>query len=151
MARKARAAADDKMIHALACGATVEATARQAQVSEATVYRRLKEAEFRKRLAQARADMVNRTAGTLTAAAMESIRTLLDLQKASAPPSIRLGAARAILEWGMKVRGETGADEHFEAMQERLRTLFDQNREPSGPKPNHWSMIDEVNGPGTDE
>jgi hypothetical protein len=48
--------------------------------------------------------MASRSAGLLTAAASESVRTLLTLQKDPAPPAVRLGAARAILELGIKVR-----------------------------------------------
>src|SRR5262245_53133480 len=94
----------ETLILALACGATVEAAARQCQVSERTVYRRLEDSAFRQRVQEARAEMVKRSAGMLTAAAGESVRTLLSLQKESVPPAVRLGAARAVLELGIKVR-----------------------------------------------
>ena len=97
-------AADESLILALACGATIEAAARQCGVSDRTIRRRLSEPAFLARLQQARADMVKRSAGLLTAAAGESVRTLLALQKESAPPAVRLGAARAVLELGVKVR-----------------------------------------------
>ncbi len=97
-------AADEPLILALACGATIEAAARQCGVSDRTIRRRLSEPAFLARLQQARADMVKRSAGLLTAAAGESVRTLLALQKESAPPAVRLGAARAVLELGVKVR-----------------------------------------------
>ena len=41
--------------------------------------------------------------GALTAAATEAVRTLLELQKAAAPPAVRLGATRSILEIGIKL------------------------------------------------
>ncbi len=47
--------------------------------------------------------MVKRSAGMLTAAAGEAVRTLLSLQKESVPPAVRCGA-RAVLEIGIKVR-----------------------------------------------
>ncbi|MCI0702330.1 MAG: hypothetical protein L0241_14705 [Planctomycetia bacterium] len=40
----------------------------------------------------------------LTAAANQSVSTLLALQKESVPAPVRLGAARAVLELGIKVR-----------------------------------------------
>src|SRR5207237_1099554 len=80
---------------ALACGATVEAAARQFDLSERTVYRRLKDPAFQARLKQVRTDMVRRSAGLLSAASGEAVRTLLALMKASAPPATRLGAAAA--------------------------------------------------------
>jgi hypothetical protein len=120
MTRKGRRAADERLMLGLACGATVEAAARQAGVSESTAYRRLAEPEFQRRLQRLRADMVQRTAGTLTAAASEAVRTLLDLQKPAAPPPVRLGAARAVLEIGMKVREVAELEERLAALEERM-------------------------------
>ncbi len=94
----------EMLVLALACGATVEAAARQCQVSESTVYRRLRDSKFKARVQEARGEMVRRSAGMLTAAAGESVRTLLALQKESITPAVRLGAARAVLELGIKVR-----------------------------------------------
>jgi hypothetical protein len=99
-----RKKADESLVLALACGATVETAARQCQLSIRTIYRRLKEAEFCARVREARADMMQRSAGMLTAAAGESVRTLLSLQKDSMPPPVRLGVAQAVLEIGIKVR-----------------------------------------------
>jgi hypothetical protein len=104
MADSHRKRNEDALLLALACGATVEAAARQCGLSDRTVYRRLKDPEFRSRLQSVRADMVQRAAGMLTAAAGEAVRTLLALQKESAPPAVRLGAARAVLELGLKIR-----------------------------------------------
>jgi len=45
---------EESLLLALACGATVEAAARQCGFSDRTVYRRLQEPEFKKRLEQVR-------------------------------------------------------------------------------------------------
>src|SRR5436190_16194956 len=95
---------EDALLLALACGATVEAASRQCDLTERTVYRRLADPAFKARLQELRADMVRRSAGMLTAAAGASVQTLLSLQKDSAPPAVRLGAARAVIELGVKVR-----------------------------------------------
>jgi hypothetical protein len=95
---------DESLILALACGASVEVAARQCKVSERTIYRRLKDAAFLAEVREARAEMVKRSAGMLTAASGEAVRTLMSLQKDSMPPAVRLGAARAVLEIGIKVR-----------------------------------------------
>jgi AcrR family transcriptional regulator len=92
------------LINALVCGATVEAAAQKAGVSKATVYRRLKDQEFQRLLQQTLADMVKRTAGSLTALGQESVRTLAELLKPPTPATVRLGAARAVLESGLKLR-----------------------------------------------
>lgn len=99
-----RRKADDRLLMALACGATVESAARQAGIGETTVYRRMRDPAFKTRLREVQADILQRTAGALTAAATESVRTLLELQKPGTPPATRLGAARAVLEIGLKVR-----------------------------------------------
>jgi hypothetical protein len=95
---------EDPLILALACGGLDRGPARQCKLNERTVYRRLEDPVFKARVQEARGEMVKRSAGMLTAAAGESVRTLLSLQKDSAPPAIRLGAARAVLELGIKVR-----------------------------------------------
>src|SRR5262249_36316021 len=105
------------------CGATVEAAARAAGVSEATAFRRLREPAFRARLQGVRADMVQRTAGALTAAAAEAVRTLLALQGASEPPAVRLGAARAVLEIGLKLREAAELEARVAALEQQLQAV----------------------------
>jgi hypothetical protein len=109
----------ETLVLALACGATVEAAARQANVSDRTVYRRLKSPKFRAQVREARSEMVKRAAGMLTAAAGESVRTLLSLQKESVAPAVRLGAARAVLELGIKVREMVELEARIGALEEQ--------------------------------
>jgi hypothetical protein len=104
MAKARRKKNEDSLLLALACGASVETAAKQCGICERSVYRRLEEPAFNARLQELRSDMVKRAAGMLTAAATEAVRTLLSLQKDSAPPAVRLGAARAVLELGIKIR-----------------------------------------------
>ena len=120
MTDKSRKKAEDALLLSLACGATVENAARQCGLSERTVYRRLSEPAFRQRLQQLRTDMIQRTAGALTAAATEAVRTLLELQKAAAPPAVRLGAARSILEIGIKLREAADLEERLSALEQQL-------------------------------
>ena len=89
---------EDALLLALACGATVEAAARQCGIAERTAYRRLQDPQYANRLRELRSEMATRATGALTAASTESVRTLLHLQKESQPPAVRLGAARAVLE-----------------------------------------------------
>jgi hypothetical protein len=106
---------------ALACGATAESAARQVNISESTVFRRLRNTEFSQQLQQTKSEMVQRTASMLTASGMESVKTLLELQKASNTGPVRLGAARAVLEIGMRAR-EFAELEGRLAMLEQLAT-----------------------------
>jgi hypothetical protein len=120
MTDQPRKKAEDALLLALACGASVDQAARQCGLSIRTVYRRLAEVDFRRRLQALRSDMVSRTAGTLTAAATEAVRTLLELLKSSASDAVRLGAARSVLEMGMKVREAADLEERLAALEQQL-------------------------------
>ena len=85
--------ADDALVLALACGLSAEQAAKQAGVSPATVYRRLQEPAFQQRAEELRHEMLARAAAMLTAAGVESVRTLADLLKSSYAPTVRLNAA----------------------------------------------------------
>jgi hypothetical protein len=63
--------------------------------------------------------MVQRTAGALTAAGSEAVRTLLALQKETVPPAVRLGAARAVLELGAKMRETAELEARIQALEEQ--------------------------------
>jgi hypothetical protein len=117
MARGGRKAADERLLQARACGATVEVAARAVGVSEATAYRRLRDPDFEQRLQVLRDDMVQRTSGTLTAAAGEGVKALLALVKEGTPPAVRLGAARALIELGLKVRAQAELEQRIAALE----------------------------------
>jgi hypothetical protein len=110
---------EDALLQALACGASAETAARQCQISARSVYRRLKDPAFRAKLQALRADMVQRSSGLLTAAAGEAVRTLLSLQKESVAPAVRLGAARAVIELGIKVRELADLEARIVALEEQ--------------------------------
>ncbi len=121
MPQRGRRQADQLLLVALACGATVEAAAQKAGLSQATVYRRLRDPEFKERIQDVQSDMVKRASGTLTAAGMEAIKTLLALlQSSSTPAGVRLGAARAVLELGGKLRDSVELEERLRALEERV-------------------------------
>ncbi len=120
MPQRGRRNVNELLLMTLACGATVEAAAQKVGVGRATVLRRLKEPEFCARLQQVRSDMVTRTAGMLTAAAGEAVKTLLELQKNTVSPATRLGAARSILEIGIKVRESADLEARLAALEEQM-------------------------------
>jgi hypothetical protein len=111
---------DAGLVLALACGASPENAAQKAGLSLRTVYRRLAEASFRDQVRQVRAEMVQRAAGLFTAAGMAAIRTLTTLQESAALESVRLGAARAIIELGCKLRDTVELTERIAALEARL-------------------------------
>jgi hypothetical protein len=119
MPHSGRRNADEILLLVLACGATAEAAAQKAGVSKTTVHRRLNDPEFRRRLQQARAEMLQRTTAALTASSMEAVKTLVELQGPKIPPSVRLGAARAVLELGTKLRETVELEERVRALEMR--------------------------------
>ncbi len=130
MTQRGRRHTDQLLVMALACGATVEKAAASAVLGEATVYRRLKDPEFQEQLRKTKAEMVTRTAGMLTAAAGEAVKTLLALQKDSIPPASRLGAAKAILELGVHLRQSAELEERIAALESQIA---ESNQPPTFP------------------
>ena len=120
MPQQGKRQADLQLLTALACGATVEQAAAKTKLSESTVYRRLKDPAFLQRLQALKAEMVQRAAAMLTAAAMESVKTLLELQKSTNTGAVRLGAARSVLEMGVKLREVADLERRIVALEEQL-------------------------------
>jgi hypothetical protein len=120
MAGHGRHGADEALLLALACGATVEAAAAKAGVGVRTAYRRRADPAFRRRLQDLRGDMVQRASGALTAAALEAVRTLAELQRAPHPPAVRVAAARAVLEQSRQQREAAELKVRLAALEERL-------------------------------
>lgn len=118
--RRGKEASDEKLLIALACGATAAKAAHDADVSVRTVERRLAEPDFQARLRHLRGDMLERAGGALVAAAMKSVQTLLMLQDVSQPPATRLGAAKAILELGLKIREVAELEVRLRELEERV-------------------------------
>jgi hypothetical protein len=58
--------------------------------------------------------------GRIGHATGEAVRTLLELLKPVMPAAVRLGAARAVLEIGMKVREVADLEERLAALEQRM-------------------------------
>ena len=115
--------ADSGLILALACGASPESAAQKAKVSLRTVYRRLAEPAFRDQVEEMRAEVARRTAGLLTAAGIASVKTFTTLQESATSESVRLGAARAVVELGLKLREATNLADRVAALEALLRQV----------------------------
>ena len=89
-----------------------------------TVYRRLQEASFRQQVQAIRTEMLQRVAGMLTAAGLAAIKTLTKLQDGAASESVRLGAARAIIELGCKIRETIEVTERLGVLEKQLAQLL---------------------------
>jgi hypothetical protein len=95
--------AEDSLVFALASGATVEDAAERCAIDVKTVRRKLADATFRERVRAARAELTERACGLLTAAGLEAVQVLSRLM-AGGPPAVRLSAAKAVLDLGVKLR-----------------------------------------------
>jgi hypothetical protein len=120
MSQKGRISVDQKLVLALVCGASLESAARQAGISERTAYRRKRNPAFQAQLRAARQEIVQRTATMLTAAATESVKTLLRLQGDGIPYAVQLGAAKAIIDLGARLREHSELYDRVAAIEERL-------------------------------
>jgi hypothetical protein len=95
--------ADSGLALALAAGWTVTEAAKAAQISERTAHRRLEDHTFRRLVAEFRRQMVDAAVGKLANTSARAVKTLSNLLTAESE-SVRLGAARSILELGAKLR-----------------------------------------------
>lgn len=119
MAGRGRKSADDALALALAAGSTVAAAATRAGVSERTVYRRLEDVAFRHHVTSTRTQFVSQTVGLLADAMTEAARTLRELLMAESD-AVRLGAARAILDAGVKLRESEELAERIALLESHL-------------------------------
>lgn len=99
----------------------------QAKVSERTIYRWLADPTFAGRMESARAELVSRTSGMLTSFGLAACVTLykLMMDDISTPASLRLSAARTILELGARLR-------EVASLEERLARLEASVEDPAG-------------------
>jgi hypothetical protein len=116
--RRKRRKGEAALLLALAGGRTVRAAARAAGVGERTAARRLADPAFRRQVAELRAEMVERALGRAArgmSAAADTLRQLLRAEK----ESVRLGAARALLELTVRLREGVELEQRLRALEER--------------------------------
>ncbi|MGL6074905.1 MAG: hypothetical protein ACRC8S_12155 [Fimbriiglobus sp.] len=114
---------DESLLTLLACGATVEQAAKQTGFSARTIHRRLEDFAFQTRLEQFRQEILGRSAAMLTAAGVEAVRTLVELQKPSHPAMVRLSAARSVLDLGVKLRSLVEVEGRIQDLESRIAEL----------------------------
>jgi hypothetical protein len=88
------------LVAALATGKSYREAAEAAHVSVRTVERRMAEQEFRGEVARARESLVERALARAADSMGDAITTLQTLMHASESDSVKLRAARTILEFG---------------------------------------------------
>lgn len=129
MAASGRRNADDRLALLLAAGKTVADAAETAGVSQRTAFRRLDDAEFRAGVTTLRGEMIGRAVGRLADASTKAVETLTALLTSDSA-TVRLGAARSILELGTKLREATEIEERLTALEEKASA---KHSKPAGP------------------
>jgi hypothetical protein len=117
VAHRGRRNADEALAVALASGQTLRDAAGTAGVSERTATRRWADPVFRRRVAELRGELVGRSLGCLADGMAEAAGVLRQLLSAQSE-SVRLGAARSLLELGVKLRESVEIEERLRAVEE---------------------------------
>lgn len=122
MAGGSRANARAAVIAALAAGLTIRETAQQTGVSEGTIYRWRRKPDFTKAVESARSELISNTVGRLSDSATAAVAVLRRLLSEDTPPSVRLGAARAILEMASRYRESEELERRLTVLEEAVAT-----------------------------
>lgn len=107
------------LLAALAAGQTIRDAAKAAGISERTASRHMEDPAFRQQVQEARAEIIARAASQLADAATDAATTLRGLLAAESD-AIKLGAARAILELGTKLRESVELEQRLAALEAGL-------------------------------
>ncbi|HKB04041.1 MAG TPA: hypothetical protein VKD90_17595 [Gemmataceae bacterium] len=118
MAARGRRNADDAIAVALAAGQTQAGAAAAAGVSERTVARRVTDPAFRQLVSRLRGEMVGQAIGVLVAGMFGSAVVLRHLMLNAESETVRLGAARSVLELALRAREATELEERVQALEE---------------------------------
>ena len=122
LAGRGRRKADWLIAVALAGGATIVEAADVAGVGQRTVYRRLVDPGFQDLVRQIRRQALDRAVGRLATSTTSAAQTLVELLGA-ASETVRLGAARAILDLGVTTPDVVDADTRITELENRLEGL----------------------------
>jgi transposase len=110
---KYSAKSETLLVTLLAKGATVPQAARQAGVSERTVYRRRQQPDFQARIQAIQDETLGRVASFFANAIQDSIRVLIKLQGPDSPPHVRRAAASNFIRLGLRCRELADLDQRL--------------------------------------
>lgn len=122
--------ADEQLAVLLARGLTNQEAARQTAVSVRTITNRLADPAFCSRVRELRQEMICRAAGSLADALGEAIDTVRNLLL-SADPRVRLGAARTILEQGVRLAEVADLEGRLAELEGRVEAVRRERDAPS--------------------
>ncbi len=117
MAHRGRRNADEALALAVASGQTLRDAAAAANLGERTAARRWADPDFRRRVNVLRGEMVQRSLGRMADGMTEAAGVLRALLAAESE-SVRLGAARSLLEYGVRLREAVDIEDRLRALEE---------------------------------
>jgi hypothetical protein len=129
VAHRGRRNADEALALALATGQTLRDAAAAVGIGERTATRRWADAAFRRHVAELRGEMVARALGKMADGMSDAAGKLRELLAADSE-SVRLGAARALLELGAKLRETVELGSKVEELERLMNGAGDDNVEP---------------------
>jgi HEAT repeat protein len=132
VAHRGRQNADEALALAVASGQSLRDAAAAVCIGERTATRRAADPDFRQRVAELRTEMTSRALGRLAdgmSAAADTLRQLLDAES----ESVRLGAARALLELGTKLREAIELASKVDELEQLLKGGGNEPEKPNRP------------------
>jgi DNA-binding MurR/RpiR family transcriptional regulator len=112
----------DAVIAALLSTRTVRDAAKKCKLSEPTLYRLLQSPEFKVKFRAARRELVETTTAQLQQDGMDAAKALREIvTNKKAPASVRVSAARVILEQGLKAVELVDLAERLDRLEELER------------------------------
>ncbi len=123
MAGKSRHNRDRIIIEALARGEGQTSAATLAGCSVSTIRRRLDDAEFRERVEQFRAEMLDTAAGKLGSTVVKAVSTLESLLSSETPPAVRMASAKALVEFALRTREALSWEKRIADLEARTKSV----------------------------
>ncbi len=85
-----------------------------------TIRLRLDDSHFRERIERFRVEMLDAVAGKMGANVEQAVTTLTSLMADAMPPAVRLGAARAVCDFALRIRESLTWERRLSTLEERL-------------------------------
>lgn len=116
MSEDDRPTREDAFLLSLARGRCIRDAAAEAEISEATGYRWMRDRSFLKRLTEMRSELWSAALAELSQAAAQAVKTLVALLQ-SEDEGTRLKAAAKILDAGSRLRQDVEIDSRLSALE----------------------------------
>jgi transposase-like protein len=111
----------ERLALAIASGLSVERAAGQLGISRVTAYRRWRDPSIKKRVAELRGEITDQAIGRLVDTLCEAVLTLRRLMAEADTDSVKLKAATALIENGLKAAAITQLEQRLTELESVLK------------------------------